>query len=97
VQIILNAHLVGEIFTDDSLLSLLLKLMRDKEYSLAKSSSEFFRNLSRFFSEVKLAESAEKLDVGKVFSSLASLDQSDDIFALNLESLHNLLKSSYNA
>ena len=90
----LNAHLVGEICTNDSLLSLLLRLMREKEYSLAKSSSEFFRNLSRFFTEVKLAESAEKLDIGQLFSSLASLDQSDDIFTLNLESLHNLLKNS---
>ena len=36
---------------------------------------------------------AQKLDSRQIYSSLISLDQSDDIFALNLESLYNLFKS----
>ena len=81
----IKGHTAEEILGEQSLLSLILDLIRDKEYSLARNAAEFFRNISTHLKHDRLQDTAH------VFQSLATLDQSDDIFTLNLESLRSLL------
>ena len=69
--------------------------MVDKEYSLAQNAARFFTNMSHFFDQVKL--DPNQIDQALLFSSLTSMDQSEDIFMLNLKSINNLLKSELNS
>ena len=69
--------------------------MVDKEYSLAQNAAGFFTNMSHFFDQVKL--DTNQIDQALLFSSLTSMDQSEDIFMLNLKSINNLLQSELNS
>lgn len=71
-------------------MSYIIRLIGDKEYSIARYAAEFFRNLSR------LLQNEDSLDLGLVYKSLLSLEQSDDIFLLNINSLANLFSQKHN-
>lgn len=71
-------------------MSYIIRLIGDKEYSIARNAAEFFRNLS------KLLQNEDSLDLGLVYKSLLSLEQSDDIFLLNINSLANLFSQKQN-
>ena len=46
--------------------------MLDKEYSLAWNAAMFFRNITKFFDQIKLEP--ESIDLGQVYKSLVSSD-----------------------
>lgn len=92
VTLALAAHHATSILADDALMQLFLAKLRDKEYSLAQGAAAFLHNLSYMFGKVKFTESLHLM-----YNGLVSLEQSDDIFMLNLKTLHNLLKSKINS
>ena len=83
----LSEHTIIDVIEDRELLALVLDLICDKEYTLARNASIFFRNISIYLS-------TNQLDLNYTFKSLTALEQSDDIFFVNLDSLKNLITPS---
>jgi len=67
--------------------------MKNKEYSLAHDASEFFRNMSLHFKDGVNFDINDLLIMEELNASLTSLDQSDDILELNLESIKHMIQS----
>ena len=60
---------MGKILVNEELIGSLLTLMKDsREYSLARSASEFFRNLSYSFETVELDDT--RIDLESVYRAL---------------------------
>ena len=77
------------LLNDKELMQSLMGLMMDKEYSLAKYASELMKNMSQYFAKFKL--DGESIDLDKLYESLVRIDQSEDIFFYNLETIYNVL------
>ena len=81
---------------ESGLLASLLNLMLDKEYSLARYAAEMLKNISKFFNVIVISEDSAAADYGLMYRSLVRIDQSEDIFLCNLETIYNLLQQHQN-